>query len=73
MIEKERVTTGERVGTGNDTQGYGEGHGVPRGMVTLWFSSDKCLNVRNITAESRATEMKRKRKISTIKCPSSKE
>lgn len=31
---------------------------MSEGMVTLWFSSDKCLNVRNIAAESRASKMK---------------
>ena len=56
LIEKELATTGDR-GLLTILRATAETYWVPRGMVTFFFFSDKCLNVRNMAAQSRATEM----------------
>lgn len=58
LIEKELATAGGR-GLLTILRATGETHWVPRGMVTFFkiFFSDKCLNVKNMAAQSRATEI----------------
>ena len=55
-MEKELAATGER-GLLTILRATAETHWVLRGMVTFFFFPDKCVNVRNLAAQSRATEM----------------